>query len=120
MRQQDDSDARQPPTYDRPDAPFVCGHLDDGQPCALGPNHDGSCPLAMHLDDAGGIGVGGCTRSRNKNHDGPTTACTPRPTWSRRRRRMTWLVVGTGTLLLIAVMLGIPGGRNAHSRLLKP
>ncbi|WP_162006512.1 cytochrome c3 family protein [Roseimaritima sediminicola] len=118
MRRQE-IDSPQPPQTDRPSDRWVCGHADQGHPCAHGPNPDGGCPATGACRPVEGRRGYRCGRpaclggpcDRGPDADGTCaltpTPCVPRRSWHSRRTR----AIVAGVLAAVAVlglMIAVP------------
>ncbi len=114
-----DSKKRWSHPYERPNDKWVCGRMEEGKPCRLGPDARGRCRTvaectpALDLKPGEEKGRYRCTRpaefggpcSEGPLPDGscahPQPPCAPTRSWRSRRAVFTWWVVG----FTIAVLL---------------
>jgi hypothetical protein len=108
-----------PHPYERPNDKWVCGRMDEGKPCRLGPDGRGRCRTvaectpALDLKPGEDKGRYRCTRpaefggpcAEGPLPDGscahPQPRCAPTRSWRNRRGVFTWWVLG----LTVAVLL---------------
>jgi len=115
-----------PSGYLRPQDQWVCGHLAAGKPCPLGPDRKGRCGAA-DICKPWNDGVRfQCRRSAQLGgpcEHGPfpngrcglkIEPCTPEPTLSKKRQRITFWLTG----LVIGLLALILAGGNANELLM--
>ncbi len=108
----------QPPWFDRPADRWMCGHADEGHPCAYGPDRSGTCPQLGPCRPVATESGWKCTRPAclgGSCDSGPSvdgkcgqlpSPCNPRVSWHYRRRQL--ILAGTAlSLAVLCLMIGV-------------
>jgi hypothetical protein len=108
-----------PHPYERPNDKWVCGRMEDGKPCRLGPDGHGRCRTTaecapalevkpgeqkgryrcMRPPEFGGSCAGGPLPDGSCAH--PQPRCAPSRSWRNRRGVFTWWVLGLSFAVLL-------------------
>jgi hypothetical protein len=119
--------------YERPQDRWVCGHLAEGKPCALGPGQNGQCRVTTVCEPRMDNGRWQCRRSQQEGGacgagplpDGACSQvlepCIPRPSLRTRRMRAALWATALSIGLVALIVAGgatnrylMPGALSSH------
>ena len=113
-----------PHPYERPNENWICGRIEAGLPCRLGPDQRGRCRTTVECTPALEVKPGEtkghyrCTRPAEFGgpcSEGPlpsgacghaTVPCSPTRSWRNRRGVFTWWIIGL-TIASLLLLLGL-------------